>query len=290
MAVLRFTAAGLVATPETVQIRVTRQLPGRLVAGAPEPARGLEDAEVQENLRHFTLGLQGPRTRPCTGLVLSGVALASRPGLAEVLRQGRRWGLQRVTLHLGRGQRDALRRSPLRQQVDDLAFVVRGDEDLADVAALCRAGPRLTAVVPLDAPTLPWLDRLAATLARLAPARVVLTWPLQGDPPPHAARVAAALPAAVRVLEEAGVQVGIKGLPLCALGPLARLGWRTGNRWYVDEAHQLERALLFLPDVIRFAKEDDCRFCAAADRCDGTPARWLVHGVSGPLRPISDEP
>ena len=130
MAVLRFTGAGVVSTPTAVQIRVTRTLPGRLAAGAPIPDRTLSDEEVEANLRHFVVGLRGPRSRACDALVLSGVRLGERHGLAEVVRAARGWGLRRVSLHLGRDQRLALRRSPLAALVDDLAIVVRNELDL----------------------------------------------------------------------------------------------------------------------------------------------------------------
>jgi len=282
---LRFTAAGVVSTPTTVQIRVTRTLPGRLAAGAPVPERTLSDDEVEANLHHFVVGLRGPRTRACTALVLSGVQLQARHGLAQVVRRARSWGLQRVTLHLGRDERLALRRTPLAECLDDLAIVVRDELDLGDVAALGRQGLAVTAVLPLDQAGLARLQGTASALARIRPRRVVLTWPLDGELPPHAARVAPLLPAPVEQLEQAGVSVLIKGLPLCALGPLARLGGRTRNRWYVDAAHQLDQALLFFPDVLRFAKEDGCRWCSLEPECDGAPARWLAARRTGPLHP-----
>ena len=99
MAVLRFTGAGVVSTPTAVQIRVTRTLPGRLAAGAPIPDRTLSDEEVEANLRHFVVGLRGPRSRACDALVLSGVHLGERHGLAEVVRAAR--AVRRV-VRLGR--------------------------------------------------------------------------------------------------------------------------------------------------------------------------------------------
>ena len=45
-------------------------------------------------------------------------------------------------------------------------------------------------------------------------------------------------------------------------------------------------ALLFFPGVVRFAKPDVCRFCAAATRCDGVIAAWLDRGLAGVLRPL----
>ena len=286
---LRFTGAGVVPTPTTVQIRVTAALPGRLTAGAPVPERSLSDDEVRANLHHFVVALRGPRTTPCTGLVLSGVRLAERHDLADAVRDARRDGLRRVTLHLGPGQRDALRTSPLGALVDNVAIVVRGPADLADVAALQRDGLAVTSVVPLDASTLTRLDTTVSGLVAVRARRVVLTWPLFDPPPPHAARVAARLPDAVRALSAVvpTEAIVIKGLPLCALGPLAAHGSRTSNRWYVDAAHQQGEALLFFPDVLRMAKHDVCRTCIVEARCDGAPARWLDQRLAGRLRPVT---
>lgn len=284
---LSWTRAGAVETPTTVQIRVTRDFPGRVEAAAPGPERSLSDAEVQDNVDHFTRKRRGPRTTPCHALVLSGVRLDERPDLAPILDDARSAGVTRVVLHLGPGDRDRLLRSPIGRRVDAVAIVVRDETDLADVAAL-RSGPAVTAVVLLDEHGLSRLDNLAAGLARVGPQRVVLTWPFPpAAAPPHAARVAAALPTALATLDAAAVPCHVKGLPACVLGAVGpeRVA-RSANRWYVDAAHQKDGALLFFPDVVRFAKADVCRFCAWGDRCDGAPSAWLDRGLPGPLRPF----
>lgn len=285
---LKWTAAGAVSTPSTLQVRVTRRFPGRVAAGAPEPERNLSDAEVRANLEHFTVHRRGPRTTPCTRLVLSGVDLDQHSGLGAVLDVARTWGIEHVTLHLGHGHRERLVRSPLGRGVDAVALRVAEEADLPDVAALAAGGPFVTALLLLDTEGLQRLDALAAGLARARPGRVVLTWPFPpSDPPPPAARVAAALPAALATLDAAGLPAGVKGLPACALGevPPERL-WRSANRWYVDAAHQRDAALLFFPDVVRFARTEACRFCAWAGRCDGAPEPWLQAGLAGRLHPL----
>lgn len=287
MAVLRFTRAGVVGAPTTLQVRLDSVLPGRVEAGAPEPDRGLCNVELLANLRYFTVERAGPRTLPCKSLVLSGVRLAQREGLAEVLDQGAGWGIERVVLHLGRGERHSLQKSPVRDRVHEVVITVERQADLADVAALIRAGLRVVAVLPLSERGLAHLDALAPALGRAGPARVVFTWPLAGDPPPHVARAArAATPHALR-LHGAGIEVSLKGLPICHLGEAGALVHRTANRFYVDAGHQREHALMFFPDVLRFARPDPCRFCAAFARCDGAPARWLAVGLAGTLRPLS---
>ena len=94
---------------------------------------------------------------------------------------------------------------------------------------------------------------------------------------------------AVAPLEAAKVAWGIKGLPACRLGALSDRLWRSGNRWYVDAEHQGTEALLFFPDVLRFAKGDACRFCALDGKCDGVPEPWLAAGLAGRLEPVTLE-
>ncbi|MBW1879148.1 MAG: hypothetical protein JRJ84_12365 [Deltaproteobacteria bacterium] len=288
---LHWTHAGAVASPTTLQIRVTRRFPGRVQAGAPEPQRSLTDAEVLSNIEHFTVHRRGPRAIPCQAMVLSGVDLDARPALADIVDQARHWGVAHTTLHLGHGDRDRLARSPLGPRVDAVALTVADVADIADIAALrARDQPHVTAVVVLDERSLPRLEMLARGLARVGPHRVVFTWPFPPSaPPPRARQAAAALASALPLLDARGVASGVKGLPACALGsiPVDRL-WRSQNRWYVDAGHQLDEALLFFPDVVRFAKTDVCRFCEATDRCDGPPEQWLAEGLAGVLTPMEE--
>lgn len=284
MSMLSWTGAGAVTAPTTLQIRVTRSFPGRVVAGAPEPPRSLSDEEVVANVAHFTEGRRGPRTRPCTALVLSGVDLQAHDGLAGVVARARALGIERVTLHVGHGDLPALGASALLGAVDAAAITVSDAADVAAIATLHDAEVHVTAVVLLSAP-LSRLDGLVDALASAPPDRVVFTWPFPpADPPPPAREAAAAV---ARVLPRLAVPAGVKGLPACALGDIGldRL-WRSGNRFYVDAGHQRDDALMFFPDVVRFAKADVCRFCAVADRCDGAPDAWLAAGLAGRLEPL----
>lgn len=281
---LRFTPTGAVAAPTTLQIRVTREYPGRVAAGAPEATGELSAAEVLANVEHFTVGA-GPRGRPVDRLVLAGVGLGARPGLAEAVDAARSLGIAGLTVHLGRGERAGFAGSALADRADAVAVAVRDAVDVADVAALVGSGPHVVAVALLDAPGLASLPDTARALSRTGVDRVVLTWPLTGAPPPSAAAAAAAALAALEILDTAGVAAGVKGLPACRLGGAERL-WRSANRWYVDAAHQRGAALLFFPDVVRFGKGESCRFCAADARCDGAPRAWLDAGLVGALTPL----
>lgn len=284
---IRFTSAGAVQSPITLQVRVDRTFTDRVVAGAPSPSRAMAADEVLAAVRAFTIGSSGPRSHPCTQLVLSGVrsdGLAALPGVCE---QGRAWGIERITVHAGPSQVAALVASGLPAHVDAVAFTVREPEDVIALAPL--AGLFRTAVVLLDDAALGALDATVSALEQVRPERAVFTWPLPPSvEPPAAVRAADAIAAVAGPGRLAGVPWGIKGLPACRLGALADRLWRSANRWYVDAEHQGDAALLFFPDVLRFAKADVCRFCALDGRCDGAPEAWVRAGLAGSLSPVSD--
>ncbi len=216
--------------------------------------------------------------------MLSGVDLGHADGVVAAVRRGRELGIERVTLHVGRGDQARLAASPLYALVDAVALTVREPGDAAHLAKL--EGRFRTAVLLLDGRDLSSL--VAATVAA-DPERVVLTWPFPpGKPPASAVQAAQTLSDVAPLLGDR--PWGVKGLPACRLGPHRDRLWRSGNRWYVDADHQNEHALLFFPSVVRFDKADDCRFCAYDDRCDGAPADWIRAGIVGPLEPIDDLP
>ena len=98
---ISWTPEGAVERPVMVQIRVQRAFPGRIRAGAPVPTRSMTQRELLANLHFFTVDMAGPRSRPCTKLVLSGVGVANRAETPELLDQARNWGIENVVLHLG---------------------------------------------------------------------------------------------------------------------------------------------------------------------------------------------
>ena len=95
---ITWTPEGAVERPVMVQIRVQRAYPGRIRAGAPVPTRSMTQRELLANLRYFSVDMAGPRSRPCTKLVLSGVGVANRPQSPELLTQARAWGVQSLSL------------------------------------------------------------------------------------------------------------------------------------------------------------------------------------------------
>lgn len=293
---LRWTSAGAVTAPRTVQIRVQRSYPGRIRAGAPVPTRSMSPREIRANVTWFTEGLRGPRTQPCTQLVLSGVGVATRRDTPDVVALARSLGVERIVLHVGLEDLDALDIPRFATLVDLLVVPVQsGSGALARAAgvladAATHALPVASNTV-LSARSLGGLEAAARVLAQGRPSHLTFTYPFPingGDPTevPTPARALAALRPCLQLLDAAGLDARIKGLPACHLADQAHRLGRTANRWYVDADHQQAEALLFFPDVVAFHKEDICRFCDADGRCDGSFAPYLRRPGFPPLRPL----
>lgn len=254
--------------------------------------------EVLDNVRYFTVGLDTPRSRPCEGLILSGVGVASRVDTPAALDAARGWGVRSTTLHVGAEDLENLDLERLHGRVDALVVPVQpgpaGGGLQQGAAALRRcqgAGFRTVASTTLSAHAVPELLPAARAIAAAAPHGATFTWPfpIAGNTSVHVPGLGAALQAlgaAVPVLEAAGVRVDIKGLPACYLGGLRRLVRRSVNRWYVDADHQRGEAILFFPDVVRFTKAETCRFCALDGACDGFFATYLRREGFPPLRAV----
>ncbi len=288
--VIRWTAAGAVAAPRTVQVRVQRGYPGRVRAGAPVPTRSMSTAEIAANLRYFTEGMRGPRSLPCDALVLSGVGVAGRADTPELLRLARALGMRRVVLHAGVEDLPTLEPGRFEGLVDTLVLPVpptRAREAVGALAAAREAGLAVRAHVVLPEEDPGDLAEVVRVLAEARPAGLTLTYPFPiAGAPDRAPPVAVAAPALRAALAEAGrrgLPAEVKGLPACLLGADPRTR-RSANRWYVDADHQRGAALLFFPDVVAFHKDDDCRFCAADGACDG----FFAARLRGPGAPRLD--
>ncbi len=239
-------------------------------------------AEVAANLRFFTAG--GPRVLPVTGLVLSGVGVASRPDLALMIQEARALGIKRITLHAGVEDLEAFHPT---LGVDLVTLPLQPSESGPSLSAgaeallaCTRAGLSGSSNTVLDAASLPLLSAVARIAASGGATGHTFTFPfpVDGGAPgelPPAPRAVAALGPAVAILRAANVPCAIKGLPACYLGELGVDLRRSGNRWYVDADRQLERALLFFPEVVAFHKGDVCRFCSRDGSCDGFFAAYL---------------
>ncbi len=295
---LSWTAAGAVERPRTLQIRVQRSYPGRIRAGAPVPTRAMSVEEIRANLRYFTEGMTGPRTQPCTGLVLSGVGVAARDDIPPLVVEARAWGIEEVVLHVGVEDLQRFDAEGWRNHADVLVVPIQpgtvGGQLESAVQAMRNAkreGFRLYANTVLNDRALDRLKVIGRLLIAANPDGVTFTYPFPVDggtsgtaPPPG--RTLAALSPVFAALEAAGIEPRIKGLPACYLGALAGRLARTGNRWYVDADHQKNEALMFFPQVVSFAKDEGCRFCAADERCDGFFATYLRREGYPPLEPV----
>lgn len=276
---LSFTRSGLVATPRALQVRIGPSGTAPR-ANAPAPARAMSSEEVVENLHYFTEGRRGPRTQPVTSLALSGASAADP--VADAVLAARKLGVSRVTVHADPELVADLAALTPAAAPDAVAVGVRG-------AVPGAVGLReWTAILELDdAGCAALAQRAAALVAGPPPTRVVFTWPFPPHGSPAAPEVAVgAIREALPTLRAAGIPVGVKGLAACHLVGVDVDVWRSANRFYVDAEHQRERALLFFPDVIRFARQDACRFCRLESVCEGVPAAWLARGLAGTLRPM----
>ena len=295
---IRWTAAGAVSTPTTVQVRVQRSYPGRIRAGAPVPTRSMSREELLDNLRYFTEGLEGPRTQPCSGLVLSGVGVATRPDIPEAIERARSLGIAWVVMHVGGEDLDDLDPARFVGLVDTLVTPVQPENGtlvkVCETIARARsAGLKVAANTVLTANALPSLGRAARPLAKAAPDSMTFTYPFpingnEATSAPNPGRVMSALRPALAELDRAGVSAQIKGLPACHLGRDAHRLGRTSNRYYVDADHQTTDALVFFPDVVRFHKDDVCRFCTQNEQCDGFFSTYLRRPGFPPLRPVEE--
>lgn len=281
-----------------VQIRVQRAYPGRVRAGAPVPTRSMSTEELRENLHYFTEGKRGPRTHPCSRLVLSGVGVASRADVPEVIQQARLWGMEHVVLHAGVEDLETLDVAHLGPLVNCLVIPIQpgpGGASLQEGARLIRqCGDHDITVVAntvLTPRALSSLEAIARGLMRVKPKTAALTYPfpITGTSTSEVARIGAvvrSLSVVVPMLEEQGIEVSIKGLPACYLPHHRNVFRKSANRWYVDADHQKEEAILFYPDVVAFTKDESCRFCEADKSCDGFFATYLRRDGFPRLKPI----
>ena len=279
---LRFTAAGAVQAPTTLQVRLTRPFDGRIRAGAPEPSGAMSAAALRDNLQWFASG-RGPRERACTSLVVSGAALAD--DVIDAIGEAPALGYTAITRHIESAGASDFLNSDLRDVATAVAIAVDGVRGLESLALMSEWSGHVTAALLLRQATLDAMDSVLEPIIAARPDRVVLTWPLTGQPPPHAEVAARGVDRALERLDAAGIASGVKGLPACRLTRPDRL-WRSANRLYVDVDHQRDDALLFFPDVVRFTKSDRCRFCSADARCDGAPEAWVAAGLAGPFTPL----
>ena len=178
-------------------------IPVRFRAGAPVPTRSMSREELLDNLRYFTEGLEGPRTQPCSGLVLSGVGVATRPDIPEAIERARSLGIAWVVMHVGGEDLDDLAPARFVGLVDTLVTPVQPENGtlvkVCETIARARgAGLKVAANTVLTANALPSLGRAARPLAKAAPDSMTFTYPFpingnEATSAPNPGRVMSAL-------------------------------------------------------------------------------------------------
>jgi hypothetical protein len=256
--------------------------------------------ELTENLRYFTEGMVGPRTTACTGLVLSGVGVATRSDIPGAMDMARSLGFERIVLHVGGEDLDTIDPSRFEGRVDTLVIPVQPES--GQVAAVTRLIDRATATglgiaanTVLTSKALAALEPTARALSKAGPGNLTFTYPFpingnEATSAPSPPRVMSALRKVLPLFDESGIRVQLKGLPACHLGTEAHRLAKTHNRYYVDADHQTANALMFFPDVVRFHKADACRFCSMDGTCDGFFATYLRRPGFPALKPIDPLP
>jgi len=296
---LKWTSYGAVETPSLLQIRVQRSLAGRVRVGAPSPSRALSNDEILRNLRFFTEEMKGPRTYPVNRLVLSGVGVAKRGDLLEIVAAAKALGCDQTTLHVGVDEVEGflpVSNAPITRVVIPVLAGAKKDwsgelERAVSLTERCNhAGVEVAINCTLSTQSIGAMDMLISSMKEAPPSTISITFPFPSNKMtalPSFEGALHTLKIAVPAMEALGIKVGIKGLPPCFLGELSRCSWRSSNRWYVDSEHQLDNALLFFPDVVSFTKIENCRFCSYDSRCDGFFSAYISSGRFPRMEPPS---
>ena len=285
---IRWTPQGVVAYPRAVQIRLNLNHPQRIPGKAPTPTRTLTPTELEDNLRYFTSGLDGPRSRPCTSLILSGMTESFVQYVLDRIEHLKGLGLSKLILHLDQHFIEAT------QQIGQTqALEVRRICSIKSISALqyLITEPHLDlelSIILNHEIIESWAD-VMLLLHKWRGPLINFHYPYpsrEGPPSLSLERIKSCLQECQRHCTH--FRIHVKGLPICYLHPLQFSYRQTGNRWYVDSDHQRENALLFLPNVLQFHKTDACRFCHVDAQCDGFFLQYLQQGQYPPLKPPSD--
>ena len=268
---IHWTPSGVVSTPTTVQIRLTKSTSNSLRVGVDEPTRMLSQSEFIENVQYFRIGLNTPRSIPCNSLTLSGLPSDPSPYL-DALRKIDRFHF--TTLHLTSSSVwDIL------YQYNDLIdrFVLAMHPKMDTTQIPNWAISKLYCVVSLSGDPLvleQWLEQwLPWTIQKEVDVVFSHPFPLGALPPLSPSDITKLFKWLDPLLVQMPNRILVKGIPPCLIptlqNPNIQISSKTSNRWYVDAEHQREKALLFFPDVLQFHKDDQCRFCQKDDYCDG---------------------
>ena len=284
---IRWTPQGVVAYPRAVQIRLCLNHPQRIPGKAPSPSRTMTAEELEANLRHFTIGLDGPRSRPCTSLILSGMTPDFVAYTADNIAHFSELGYAQLVLHLAPDFTEATRQIQSTPKLH-IRKICSLTSPQAFETILTQKTDDLELSIALNAVILEAWPLVLELLTHWTGPVLSLHYPYpsQDAPSRHSlSEIQQLLKAILNKYPDR--RIHLKGLPICYIHPLAFPFRQTGNRWYVDADHQEEDALLFLPDVLQFYKTDACRFCPVDNQCDGFFLEHLQRGSFPPLHPPS---
>ncbi|MEC7983726.1 MAG: hypothetical protein VX278_01100 [Myxococcota bacterium] len=275
---LRWTSFGAVSFPETLQLRLSKQHPERIQAGAPLPTKRMRLVEIDENFQYFRQTLNTTRTKPCTSLTLTGLQEESAESLLAIEKLIQQYAFSYVTCHIDTKSQQILHNI---SSVDRISVAIQDPKQL-DLYDFPRFDPqKLRFTIVLNRHNLPVIQRIYQWLQPYSQGSIYFLYPfplskmiMQSAPNP------AVLDQMLRDLPE---DITIAGIPPC-LNKRASLK-QTSNRWYVDADHQKDKALLFFPDLLRYYKSDSCRFCRLNTQCDGFFQQYLSEDTQ--LRPLT---
>ncbi len=277
---IHWTTSGAVATPTTVQVRLSTLSHRSLKVGLKVPERQLTVEEFENNLQYFQRGLDTPRSIPCTSLTLSGLPVESTRYF-EALQHCSNF--QFTTLHLGStASWDCLR--PYQSLFDRLVLSAGPSTKDFDVDAIPPwAMDKVQFIVSLTGDPLTleqWLESfLPWAFKHHIPVTFSHPFPLSEVKPLSPSSIVGLFqwlsPLLDNLQSSKNGHIQVKGIPPCLISSLHKnatnihISSKTSNRWYVDADHQCDEALLFFPDLLQFHKDDQCRFCTLNTQCDG---------------------
>ncbi len=275
---LRWTAAGAVTFPETLQLRLAKQHPDRIQVGAPRPSKQLSIAAVEENFHYFCKTLDSTRTKPCSALTLTGLQDETEASLTEIDTLIRQYSFSYVTCHIDIKSQSIIHKL---SSLNRISVAIQNPRQLDQYQFSLFAPHQLRFTIVLNRSNLQSLRSIYQALQPYSDSHIHFLYPfplsktiIQNAPSPVALEAA---------LQELPDEISVSGIPPC-LTKRANLK-QTSNRWYVDADHQKEKALLFFPDLLRYYKSDSCRFCKLNTQCDGFFRQYLTESVQ--LRPLS---
>lgn len=268
---IHWTKAGIVPSPKTVQIRITGSHLSALKAGAPMTQQILSPEAFLENLQYFRIGLDGPRSIPCTSLTLSGLPHDTVPYLSHLQTVK----FDYVVAHIDHASVDWHMLHPFDQQIHRFAIPIQKEalESLYKIPTWALLKSTFILVLTSDLPDI--FKEIQHSLPQWHSLVFSYPFPLGTQSSWSPQDCQNWLIQQQTFLQNLPYAPIIKGLPSCLMQSPFVLHSKTSNRWYVDNAHQQTQALLFFPDITCFYKDDQCRYCRFDQQCDGFFTEYL---------------